>query len=692
MLSQAPLLVGLLRLVGWGVRLHPFLGGCGAAGARRGLLRTQALHAAARQLAAATEGLQRGPQPPSDTCRRQALACLCHVVALIAQMTFLAARLRGRGLFGRLLAAALAESAVLEHAARLLLVLLPSGQQASAPELASISPNFAASYLNCAALIAKATPAAAAAPSTTAAASGQLRRVLSGPCARHAALVLGLAALRELEGRPAGQGAPCPLLALPGRAAPEVAAALAGGALPFLERLLRRAGEAPEGLEACLLSYYPLGDSVLPLLAYGEPLQAAAFVATATKLLRRTDASLLLRGKLLGNGVGDFMSMDLITAIWDSLHDTPAASPPLGRLALVLSLALPEWLPELSRLVRQAAEEDEEAWRQEQQQRRQEQRRQRQQQRSGRCRQQRREAVEAPSSGEGTSLEGLEDLLFTVQGLLLGLYFWPRATARAQSLGMSASPSATTAAPGLSGVSGPVASQASSADPLAFSDRGGSSGVSDGGRGGWRPGLLEETELVAVMGATLGLLQRRRPNTESWGHLYGHTAVWAECIANTREEEVLWALEDERSAATWQPGAVRGVAEVLRGMGGRTKLAVAMERLAKQLEAWASGEEAGGLALGEWEVQTVSGSPGTLGATLEALLVPPAEARRRLGLPACSNPACANLAGDSEAGLRLQKCGGCGQASYCCRECQTAHWRSGYKEACASGSGSGMAG
>ncbi|PNH06782.1 hypothetical protein TSOC_006804 [Tetrabaena socialis] len=29
-------------------------------------------------------------------------------------------------------------------------------------------------------------------------------------------------------------------------------------------------------------------------------------------------------------------------------------------------------------------------------------------------------------------------------------------------------------------------------------------------------------------------------------------------------------------------------------------------------------------------------------------------------LPACSNPACANLAGDSEAGLRLQQCGRCG--------------------------------
>ncbi|KAG2487089.1 hypothetical protein HYH03_014333 [Edaphochlamys debaryana] len=48
-------------------------------------------------------------------------------------------------------------------------------------------------------------------------------------------------------------------------------------------------------------------------------------------------------------------------------------------------------------------------------------------------------------------------------------------------------------------------------------------------------------------------------------------------------------------------------------------------------------------------------------------------------LPACANPACANLAGDSEAALKLQQCGRCGRASYCCRDCQMAHWRAGHK-------------
>ncbi|PNH06619.1 hypothetical protein TSOC_006988 [Tetrabaena socialis] len=51
-------------------------------------------------------------------------------------------------------------------------------------------------------------------------------------------------------------------------------------------------------------------------------------------------------------------------------------------------------------------------------------------------------------------------------------------------------------------------------------------------------------------------------------------------------------------------------------------------------------------------------------------------------LRTCAHPACANLAGGSEAELPLQACGGCGAAWYCSRECQTGHWRVGHKEAC----------
>ncbi len=54
------------------------------------------------------------------------------------------------------------------------------------------------------------------------------------------------------------------------------------------------------------------------------------------------------------------------------------------------------------------------------------------------------------------------------------------------------------------------------------------------------------------------------------------------------------------------------------------------------------------------------------------LLSPPCDARQLL--PCCSNPRCAELAGDSEAGVVLRRCGGAcgGVAAYCCAACQRA--------------------
>ncbi|KAG2489972.1 hypothetical protein HYH03_011601 [Edaphochlamys debaryana] len=63
-----------------------------------------------------------------------------------------------------------------------------------------------------------------------------------------------------------------------------------------------------------------------------------------------------------------------------------------------------------------------------------------------------------------------------------------------------------------------------------------------------------------------------------------------------------------------------------------------------------------------------------------SLMPPPSEARQ--SLPVCSNPACTNLAGPSEASLRVKRCGGCEAARYCCRECQAAHWEAGHKREC----------
>lgn len=81
----------------------------------------------------------------------------------------------------------------------------------------------------------------------------------------------------------------------PARAPPLVAAVLAGGYLPCLERLLRRSEQDPQGSEAQLLSqllqsWPQLLWRALPwLLAYCNVRQGASLIATLHKLLHRAE-------------------------------------------------------------------------------------------------------------------------------------------------------------------------------------------------------------------------------------------------------------------------------------------------------------------------------------------------------------------------------------------------------------------
>ncbi|KXZ53535.1 hypothetical protein GPECTOR_7g985 [Gonium pectorale] len=52
-------------------------------------------------------------------------------------------------------------------------------------------------------------------------------------------------------------------------------------------------------------------------------------------------------------------------------------------------------------------------------------------------------------------------------------------------------------------------------------------------------------------------------------------------------------------------------------------------------------------------------------------------------LRVCCNPACGDLTGECEAGLKLRLCAGCEAARYCGAECQRQHWASGHNAECA---------
>ncbi|KXZ48228.1 hypothetical protein GPECTOR_29g132 [Gonium pectorale] len=154
------------------------------------------------------------------------------------------------------------------------------------------------------------------------------------------------------------------VLSLPPKPPPEVAAALEGGLLRCLERLLRRAGRDPQGREVAMLRRLGrLGDGSLwpylaPLMAYGEPRQAAALVATLRKLLRTVD----LWGMLAAwsewaskkNSYGGFLQ-----ALYDILYEAPLADavPEEGlssasqQLLRLLSCAASDWLPVVAQAV-----------------------------------------------------------------------------------------------------------------------------------------------------------------------------------------------------------------------------------------------------------------------------------------------------------------------------------------------------
>ncbi|KXZ49063.1 hypothetical protein GPECTOR_23g148 [Gonium pectorale] len=465
-----------------------------------------------------------------------------------------------------------------------------------------------------------------------------------------------------------GQGT----FSLPPEPPPEVAAALGSGLLRCVEHLMRRAGRDPQGPEAAVLRELGHnGDrSLWPylalLLAYGEPRQAAALLATMRKVLRTAGVRATV-AEWASEGTSHQGSLQ---AVLDILYDAPlmvatpvapgeGISPALQQLLRLLCCAACEWLPELARAVLSE------------------------------------EPSEALSGGVPVPILNWLQLL--------------AACCASQPGTTASSPPAHQTDCGATVVSG------SGAGPVT-----GSEAAAGGDDGGWRALLLGEVGAVPLLDAALRLvplLPDSRKDTlgpnlrdlvrSCWAVavIYtgpvppasgtgtarqGQSALDEAAAAKQAEGAAMGqasaAAIGEASAAAgsagstdagditparpplpWRAGLLREASTQLRSFGDHYDAAHA-EVLASYLERGGRVNEGLRVALREaWP--------------LASALPPPVEARRLL--PArCANPACANLEGDSEADLTLKACAGCGAVGYCCRPCQLEHWREGHKEAC----------
>ncbi|KXZ44192.1 hypothetical protein GPECTOR_71g553 [Gonium pectorale] len=615
------------------------------------------------------------------------------------------------------LARTLADSAALQHACRVLLLLAPRApaslrSKVLRPAAAGVGMAFSF-MLRLGGICSSHDPAAAP----------LLRGATSDRCVQTAALAVGLAELCAADGGPAYGMPPGLLRGLAALFGGEGTGGGAGGVLSLTEMLLRRGNRehVPAAITRALLGGTTFDPSAFlaPLLAHGEPRQAAALVATIGKVLTRADPRVVTVAawdprkdtqQCVVNAACDLLTWGLrwweeTAAAADDAADADAdaaaaaagasSTPRLQRrLARVLSCAACAWIPPLSRLVSSAVQ------------------------------------ALAPGAKEGSGgsspppdRKASAAGAFTLLGAVLP---WLPLLARARELRTAAAAGGAASRGGSDSGDVRLGGKAGGGEGGDGGSGSGDDGDLDGdGDGGWRE--LNEACAPALRSLcySLCLAAAAAPGGAPVGALRGLVAACGLVESSPHEP---WDTEADGAPlqASWPPGALGAVAKELRAAGALDSAATA-ERLAASLarrhpgaaavaaespagpaayvpvgEA-GGGEQSGGEAHAghsgeehedeEEEEERHAGrraaQGGTLPVALESLarlLLPPSESRRTMR--SCGNPACTVLVGDSEAERPpLKACAGCGTVGYCCRDCQVAHWRAGHKEACTRAAG-----
>ncbi|GFR42603.1 hypothetical protein Agub_g3534 [Astrephomene gubernaculifera] len=209
----------------------------------------------------------------------------------------------------------------------------------------------------------------------------------------------------------------------------------------------------------------------------------------------------------------------------------------------------------------------------------------------------------------------------------------------------------------------------------------------------WRQLLLQDMQVMRLLGVTVRQLLTTPEDAATddvyktvQARLLQDACEALECLVLAFPNEVAAALRDETLPSELIDGQklmscrTRGVAGVPLDLGLRLRLT---QRLHMVLAV--SGPLKGRCTDGVSDVIYPNGLPSSSMGALLAEVESREGFRRLLGplsYSGCGNPACVNVSGGSEGELPRRACGRCGAVSYCGPECQRAHWRAGHKDVC----------